>query len=343
MKLLLLVSLCFVWGIYGIYVPRPQIRLLPNEAKSLVEVRIGEELFTSYRYGEALKKPVLWPVISTNGAEISRQFPYKIKAGERLDHQHHVGVWFNYGDVNGIDFWNNSAARSPEKAAKYGTIVHEAIERSQNGENEAILETRSSWQDYQGKGLLSERTQFRFWTQGQTRIIDRKAKLSALVDSVRFSDNKEGMFAIRLTRELELPSKKAASLSNAKGEAIKQKKVDNTGVSGDYLSSEGLSGGAVWGTRAKWMKLKGNIDGKAVAIVIYDHPANAGYPTYWHARGYGLFAANPLGQKVFSKGEQELNFLLLKGERATFQYRLAVFSHDPSLSEIEQLAYKTNE
>ncbi|MFK7923971.1 MAG: PmoA family protein [Bacteroidia bacterium] len=343
MKLLLLVSLCFAWGLYGVFTPQPKIKLVSNEAESLVEVRIGGELFTSYRYGDPLKKPVLWPVVSANGAELTRHFPFKIKVGERIDHQHHVGIWFNYGDINGLDFWNNSTARSPEKAAKYGSIVHEAIERSQDGKREAILETRSSWQDFQGQALLAENTQFRFWTDGDTRIIDRRASLEALVDSVRFSDNKEGMFAIRLTRELELPAQKPASLSNEKGEAVRQAEVDNSAVTGDYLSSEGKSGSKVWGTRASWMKLNGTIGDKAVAIVIYDHPDNAGYPTYWHARGYGLFAANPLGQKVFSKGERELNFHLLKGDKATFQYRLAVFSHDPSLKEIEKLDYKTSE
>lgn len=339
MKLLLLLSLCLAMSVSSIFVSKPKITLVSNEDGSSVEVRIDGQLFTAYRYGNSLKKPVLWPVISTNDAELTRHYPFKIKAGERLDHPHHVGIWFNYGDVNGIDFWNNSTARSPEKAAKYGSITHEAIERSQDGKKAAILETRSTWRNFEGQQLLAENTQFRFWTDGDTRIIDRRATLEALLDSVRFTDNKEGMFAIRLTRELELPSNKRAKLSNEKGKAVEQLEVDNTAVTGDYLSSEGKSGSKVWGTRARWMKLKGSIGDKAVAIVIYDHPANAGYPTYWHARGYGLFAANPLGQKVFSKGERELNFLLLKGEKATFQYRLAVFSHDPSLKEIEKLDY----
>ncbi|MEM6343665.1 MAG: PmoA family protein [Bacteroidota bacterium] len=327
MKLLLLLVPVLIGGIYGLAESQPKIQLLPKEDESLVEVRIDGELFTSFRYGEPLKKPVLWPVISANGAEITRHFPFKVKVGERQDHQHHVGIWFNYGDVNGLDFWNNSTARKDEKAPKYGTIVHESIERSQNGEESATLDTHSAWQDYQGNTLLREKTHYKFWLQGDTRIIDRRAELSALLDSVKLTDNKEGMFAIRLTTELELPNEKN----------------EEKGANGDYLSSEGLSGGKVWGTRASWMKLEGEIEGKAVAIVIYDHPDNPGYPTHWHARGYGLFAANPLGQKVFSKGALALNYYLLKGEKASFQYRLAVFSHDPTVEEIENLAYQTKD
>lgn len=93
---------------------------------------------------------------------------------------------------------------------------------------------------------------------------------------------------------------------------------------GDYLSSEGGTGKGVWGTRAKWMKLHGELEGAKVEIVIMDHPDNVGYPTYWHARDYGLFSANPLGQAVFSKKKESLNFALIKGESVTFRYRMLI-------------------
>ncbi|MBC8402310.1 MAG: PmoA family protein [Candidatus Marinimicrobia bacterium] len=53
---------------------------------------------------------------------------------------------------------------------------------------------------------------------------------------------------------------------------------------------------------------------------------NVGYPPYWHARQYGLLAANPFGQKIFSKGAEELNFMLQKGESTTFRHRLFIHS-----------------
>jgi hypothetical protein len=76
-----------------------------------------------------------------------------------------------------------------------------------------------------------------------------------------------------------------------------------------------------------------------VTITIFDHPANPGFPTYWHARGYGLFAANPLGQKIFSNGKQELNFSLAPGQRVTFRYRILIWSKLASRDETEA-AYK---
>ena len=99
-----------------------------------------------------------------------------------------------------------------------------------------------------------------------------------------------------------------------------------------------VEGSAVWGTRCRWMKLSSEIKGEQIAVVIIDHPSNVGYPTYWHARGYGLFAANTLGQSIFSKGKEELNFSIDKGKSATFRYRLAVFSGEPTVKELEKMA-----
>jgi hypothetical protein len=155
---------------------------------------------------------------------------------------------------------------------------------------------------------------------------------------VNITDNKEGMFAIRVTRELELPSKGKVKVTDSHGVVTEVEASDDKSVSGSYLSSEGIKDDAVWSTRGKWMKLSGVVNGEKVAIVIFDHPGNAGYPTYWHARGYGLFAANTLGQKVFSNGKEEMNLSLEKGESSTFRYRLAIFSGEPTLEEIEKMS-----
>jgi len=108
-------------------------------------------------------------------------------------------------------------------------------------------------------------------------------------------------------------------------------------VSGDYLSSEGIKGEDVWGTRAKWMKLFGNYKEENVAVVILDHEKNPGYPAYWHARGYGLFAVNPLGQNVFSEGKETMDLRLKKGESVRFAFRTLVCSGDISNEEINVL------
>ena len=170
------------------------------------------------------------------------------------------------------------------------------------------------------------------------RIIDRTTTLTAVNGDVKFTDNKEGVYAIRVTSELELPATGAIEMTDAHGNVTKVEKPDMSKVTGNYLSSEGITGEKVWGTRGKWMQLYGTINGEKVSVVIIDHPGNPGYPTYWHARGYGLFAANTLGQKALSNGKDELNFMLPNGKSVTFRYRMIIFSGELSADKINKVA-----
>jgi hypothetical protein len=81
--------------------------------------------------------------------------------------------------------------------------------------------------------------------------------------------------------------------------------------------------------------LHGDVGGTPVTLAILDHPKNWGYPTYWHARGYGLFAANPLGQRSFDETRPALTFILAKGATALFAYRLLILSHEATPAEVE--------
>jgi hypothetical protein len=329
-------------GIFALFAgpgcAQPRVTVEPKPGEQKVDVLIGGELFTSYIYPDNIKKPVLWPVVTSGNNEVTRQYPLKNKAGERTDHPHHVGVWLNYGDVNGLDFWNNSEAIPADRADKYGTIYHETVENTESGRGMGKLTTTASWKDSKGNKLLAETSEFTFRAEGKTRIIDRTTTLRAVSGKVNITDNKEGMFAIRVTRELELPSNEKLKLTDAHGNVTEVDVSNDKTANGSYLSSEGIKDNEVWSTRGRWMKLSGVVNGEQVALVIFDHPANAGYPTYWHARGYGLFAANTLGQKVFSNGREEMNFVIEDEQSASFRYRLAVFSGDPSVEEIEKMA-----
>jgi hypothetical protein len=315
-----------------------RVDLKVNEAEKKVDVMVDGKLFTAYIYPDNIKKPVLWPVMSPAGNMLTRSFPLINKEGDRSDHPHHVGIWLNYGDVNGLDFWNNSEARSLETRDRYGTIYHRSIDKTKSGKGTAVLVTSSDWESPDQTKMLEEQTSFKFIAFENMRIIDRITTLKAIIDEVNFTDNKEGMFAIRVARELELPSDKPTKLVDSHGVVTRVEKMDNTFVKGNYRSAEGVEGKEVWGTRCRWMKLSSEIKGEQVALVIIDHPSNVGYPTYWHARDYGLFAANTLGQKIFSDGENELNFSLKKGESVTFKYRLVIATENLTDDQINKLA-----
>ncbi len=231
------------------------------------------------------------------------------------------GLWLNYGDVNGYDFWNNSEAVDP--AGKYGAIYHREILEATDGER-GVLHVTADWITSDGNQVLEEDTRFVFSAQNEnTYLIDRFTTLTAVGD-VSLTDNKEGMLGVRVARALEHPSDKPAVFTDASGTPTQVAAMNNAGVNGLYRSSKGVEGEQVWGTRARWVQLSGRIDEQPSSITIIDHPDNVGFPTYWHARGYGLFAANPLGQEALSGGKDKLNFALKDGEAVTFRYRVVL-------------------
>ena len=313
-----------------------EVQVLARPDAQRVDVLIGGRPFTSYIYPSSLKKPVLFPLRTASGTIVTRGYPLEPRPGERVDHPHHAGLWFSYGNVNGLDFWNNSTAIKPEDAPKMGTIVHRSIDGTTSGRGAGTLDVTTDWVDATGTALLREATHFIFRGGTDLRAIDRITTLTALGRPVEFIDDKEGLIGMRVARGLEQPSTMPEKFTDASGRATAVAVLDNTGVTGRYLSSEGREGDAVWGTRGRWATLSGVVNGEAVRIAMLDHPGNPGFPTYWHARGYGLFAANPLGQKIFTNGRDQLNLRLAPGQSVTFRHEVLIMTGAAATRSVER-------
>src|ERR1700744_4127840 len=109
------------------------VQVVADEAHQRVDVTIDGKPFTSYVWPSTLKKPTLYPLIASDGVEVTRGYPLAPREGELTDHPHHAGLWFNYGNVNGFDFWNNSDAIKPENRGKMGIIHHQKIVSAKSG------------------------------------------------------------------------------------------------------------------------------------------------------------------------------------------------------------------
>ncbi len=272
-----------------------------------IDILIDGNLFTTYRYGSELTKPILYPVKSPSGIVLTRGFPFEKIPGESNDHPHHTGIFFTYDKVNHDGFWNNTT--SPPQ------IKHIKTTKMENGQ----LSTISHWVGKSGKQLLEEKRDMVFSAQANQYAIDFNITLTAQDEKIVFGDTKEGMFAIRV----------ADWLSEDKG-------------TGKYLDSDGNIGEPnIWGKKAAWVRLEGQKNGKTIGIAIFNHPTSACFPTYWHARGYGLFSANPLGQLDFLKGRnvenpQPLNFTLYPGQSALFRFRMIIYEGQKSAENIER-------
>jgi hypothetical protein len=311
------------------------VTVTDRPADRRVDVVIGGQPFTSYIYPDTVKKPVLYPIRAASGALVTRGFPLDPRPGERTDHPHHVGHWFNYGDVNGYDFWGHSYDTPAANMPKMGTIVHRVVTHVASGADHGELTVRADWV-VPDATLLREETRFVFSGTSGRRTIDRVTTWTAADKPVTFNDTKEGAFGIRVARALEHPSKESEVFVNDKGEKESVPRLNNTGVTGRYIGSDGKTGEEVWGMRGPWMGLTGTIDGRPVTVAILDHPSNHGYPTYWHARGYGLFAANPFGRQGYDSKQEPVTFTLKPGESVTFHHRILVLDAQLAREQLQQ-------
>ncbi len=295
------------------------------EGKYRVDVRIDGKPFTSYLHtpdpsrpmvapGIIQAKPVLHPVLSPSGVTLTRGYPFVDVAGENKDHPHHQGIFFTVDDAGSMKnkFWGNSKDPLP-------VIRHIKIRELKSGEGRGVLATVSHWIDTTGKPILEEDREMVFLPLDEnTWAIDFTIYLKAINGDVRFSDTKEGMFCMRVAQWLT-----------------------EEGGTGRYLNSDGqeLEKG-VWGKRANWVRLQGEKDGKKLGVAILSHPSGVNSPTYWHARGYGCFSVNPLGQLDFQKtlkvpDPKPFNLVIKNGEKALFKYRVIFYEGDMNREKAE--------
>jgi len=268
-----------------------------------IAVEVSGRPLTTFYCGESAPKPYLHPLLTAGGQRLTRLYPMESVDNESRDHPHHRGLWIAHGDVNGIDFWANEPE---QRKGKQGTIVLHEIRDVQDGQYKGVIWAVFEWREPSGLTmLLEDRTMF-FYSDGPVRIIDFDVTFHALTKVV-FGDTKEGFFALRLRNEL----------TELKGTG---KMTNDAGKTGMPL---------VWGHRATWVDYSGTVDGRAVGVAIFDHPGNAAFPTWWHSRDYGLFAANPFGERDFTGDKtKDGSLTLAAGESARFRYRIYIHPGD---------------
>ena len=310
-----------------------------NDIKSKkVEVYIGGKFFTAYIYPDDMEKQSLYPIVTASGKTITRGFPLNPRPFERTDHPHHVGLWLNFGNVNGLDFWNNSFAIASADKPKYGSVKFKKLvsQNPQKGE----LVTSSDWVDINNTVLLNEVSSFIFSGNVDSRTIERTTKLTAVQD-VTFSENKEGLIGMRLDRAFEEPALKPDKFLDANGNLTEVPVMNNEGVNGVYRNAEGIKGGEVWGKRSPWVALRAEKEGEVITIVILDNKKNINYPAWSHARGYGLFATNNLAGRAVDPNADEVKVVLKPGESILFKHKI-VIGGDLSDDQINALAKEFN-
>ena len=299
-----------------------QVKITKNTDR--ISVEIDGKPFTELFIGPDTPKPYFHPLRAASGKIVTRAYPMANVAGESTDHPHHRGLWFSHDDVSGFQFWMNEAS---EKNEKTGKIVLNKIVSLKSGKDSGSVAINFDWNDPQGKTILTETRAIVFYSNPTLRTMDLDINLRAIGQNVTFGDTKEGTFAIRLAAGLEEPTKN--SLPSPK----------RTGL---MVNAEGAKGEKeVWGKRSNWVDYAGELEGEKLGVAIFDHPGNPKHPTYWHSRSYGLFAANPFGERDFYNDKTRDGSLTIDaGKTLRFRYRVVIHPGDSTTANIAELYKK---
>ena len=255
-------------------------------------------------------QPAVWPIIGPTGKAMTRSYPAgPLLEGEMNDHPHHHSLWFTHGDVNGHDFWTNH-----EQSRQNTEIKHREFVALEGGETGKIV-TRNDWLSDGTKVCEDERTLI-FGEDESGRYIDFLVTISATEGDLKFGDTKEGSFGVRTNAPLTVDSKQGAHIVNNRGQEDAK----------------------AWGMFADWIDDFGPVDGEVVGIAMFNHPDNYQHPTRWHARTYGLLAANPFGEREFPKddGPKQGVKTVAKAEKLPLHYRVLFHTGNPEEAGVQK-------
>jgi len=275
-----------------------------------VVVKLDGKAFTTYLFKSG-NKPILWPVIGPTGKEMTRAYPMRLDNKlEKTDHIHQRSFWFTHGDVNGLDFWAETAM-----PAKQGRIEHNELVKAEGGTVGTIV-TKNTWLAPDGAKVCGDERTLRFGGNADSRWIDFDVTVTALGDKVVFGDTKEGSFGLRVDETLKVDAK----------------------MGGVIINAEGIKNEEAWGKASPWVDYHGPAQGDHVGIAILNHPSSFRYPSHWHVRPYGLFAANPFGLHDFMSGSKEGlgNHEMKQGDKFTLRYRVIFHQGDEKEGKIAE-------
>ena len=298
--------------------PLPASPVVVKRMDNSVNVTIGGQAFTTYYFSDVVAKPYLMPLRTASGTVITRSFPAgnKVTAEDRKGRSfepHQRPLYFGHGNIDGLNFWAEKVF-APFYGAHvqqaYGRLSFVKMEEITGGVAEGTVRARFHLLSPSGRTIAEETQSFRFRGDGATRIIDCEFVVDANHGPVTFGDTKEGTFAIRLGPALSAPNDHMMNSNGARGEP------------------------AIWGKQADWVAYSGIVSGKAVSVAVFDSPTSFRHPTTWHARAYGLLAANPFGLREFQRDPaKDGSWTVPAGKSITFRYRVLI--HDGELTALQ--------
>jgi hypothetical protein len=244
---------------------------------------------------------------------------------KKIDHPHQKSLWFCHGDVipegldytkhsrnvAGVDFWAEGKG--------HGKIVCIEVGKPTSDDKHAALVTRNEWRTAEGQKILDERRTIRYYPLAPgANLLVLDIDLHASVCPITFADTKEGSLGVRVREVLRVDRGKG-QLTNAEGKSGEK---------------------GCWGLVSAWCDYSGPVDEKSIAgIAVFADPKNP-IDTAWHARNYGLMAANPFGRdkhaRFPSRKGNDTPVKLAKGEHLRLRYGVFVHTGDAKTGKVAE-------
>jgi len=276
-----------------------------------VDVLIGGRPFTTYFFPADVAKPYFQPLRSAQGTIVTRDFPIgntipPEHLKDRSLEPHQRPMFFGHGNIDGIDFWGEAVFPQYSDDTVFGRAVFKKLEEVRGGADSGSLKADFELADPRGRVIADEIQSFVFGGDANTRWINCEITLVANHGSdVTLGDTKEGTFGIRLANELNSPPGHMVNSAGAEGEK------------------------EIWGKRADWVDVDGTVEDEELGVAVFDSPSSFRHPTYWHARAYGLLAANPFGWREFYNDPQkDGSWTIQQGKNLKFRYRVFIHHGD---------------
>jgi Family of unknown function (DUF6807) len=278
--------------------------------------KIGKAIVTHYQIGASVAKPYFYPLNAPGEVCVTRGWPMvKGLPKETADHVHQKSAWFCHGDiipegvelktrsldknVKGVDFWSEGLG--------HGKIICVEVGKPLPGKNSAAISTKNEWKAADGTKILDETRTIALHDLGAARLVVLEIDLFASVCPLTFGDTKEGSMGVRVNDEIIV--KNGGNFENAGGK---------------------LGEKEVWGHKSPWCDYFGKIGEQSAGIALFEDPGNT-QKACWHARAYGLMAANPFGRSASGfpeqKGKTDL-VKMAKGDHLKFRYGLLLHQGD---------------
>lgn len=282
-------------GLVGLGLQASAAELTVEKDSEGVTVNVDGKLFTRYLVKSGAK-PILWPIVGPTGKEMTRAWPMREgNPDEKLDHVHQRSFWFTHGAVNKVSFWDENKG--------HGDINHREFVKVEGGKggNTAIIVTRNDWVGPDGAKICEDQRTLVFGADADARWIDFDAVVTAGASPAVFGDTKEGAFGLRVAGTMNVDKK----------------------LGGRIINSRGLADDAAWGKPAEWVDYNGPVQDEQLGVAIMNHPSSFRFPSHWHVRTYGLFAANPFGLRDFS-GDKNIDgaHTIEPGKTMVLRYRV---------------------